>query len=145
MFQRAQLLVVTWFCLQGCCRLSTAWVAFSEVVIAVWVLDTALLAVSGVATAGVAAVVGSDVAVVTGGSWCLIKGQGLGWGAMGWPGSECHRFQGPGGCFEAWDEVIVVVINDVGAIDGGCAGVVKGDVAGNGGGRGLVLTALGVV
>ena len=40
-----------------------------------------------------------------------------------------HRSRGAGGCFEAGDKV-VVVINNVDSVDGGCAGIVTGDMAG---------------
>ena len=41
----------------------------------------------------------------------------------------CHHSQGAGGCFEGGDEVIVVVNNVVGVVNGGHAGIVSGGVA----------------
>lgn len=40
------------------CGLSTAWVAFSEVVVAIWVLTMALVVIPGVVVVGLATVVG---------------------------------------------------------------------------------------
>ena len=45
----------------------------------------------------------------------------------------CHHFQGAGGCFSAGDKKVVVVVDNVGIVDGGCVGVVNGDVAALGG------------
>jgi hypothetical protein len=41
----------------------------------------------------------------------------------------CRRFRGVWGWFEAWDEVVVVVVDVVGVVDGGCAAVVSSNVA----------------
>jgi hypothetical protein len=78
------------------------------------------------------------VAVIVSGSGCERRGWGLGWGAVGWLGSECRHFRGADGCSEAGSEVVVAVVDDVGVVDGGCAGVVGDDVAGDGGDDGLV-------
>jgi hypothetical protein len=51
-----------------------------------------------------------------------------------------------GGCFEAGREVVVVVVDVVGIVDGadgGCASVISGDVAGDGEGRGVGMVQLG--
>jgi hypothetical protein len=48
----------------------------------VWVLDTALVVVSEVVIAKVAAVVGGDVAAITGDSGCERRGWGLCCGAV---------------------------------------------------------------
>ena len=116
-------------------------------------LDEALAVVSEVAVAGIAAVVGSDVAVATGGSGCGTRGWGVCSGAVGRLGRVCRRFRAAGASFEAGGKVVVVVVNNVGCADGGCADVVSGDVADSGGddnrlgvsSRGAVcVTALGV-
>ena len=106
------------------------------VVVAVWVLDAALVVVSRGVVAVVAAVVGSDVAAERWGSGLENRGRGLSWGAVGRHGSQCRRSAGAGGGFEAGEEVVVVVVDDVVDVDGGCAGVVSGDVAGLWGARG---------
>ena len=65
---------------------------------------------------------------------------------MGWAGSKCCCFRDTGGSFEAGDEAVVVIVNDVVIADGGCVGVVVGDVAGVGGDGGLgVVLSRGVV
>ena len=38
-----------------------------------------------------------------------------------------HHFQGIGGWYEAGGKVFVAVVDVVGSIDGGCAGIVRGD------------------
>ena len=91
------------------------------------------------------AVADGDVALASGGSGCRGRGPGCCWGAVGRPGIECRRSRALPGGSEAGGGAMVVVDDVVGVVDGGCASVVKGDVAGNGGGRGLVSTALGVV
>ena len=48
---------------------------------------------------------------------------------MGWFCSECRRFRRVAGRFEAGDGVVVAVVDNVGNVDGGCAGVVSNDVA----------------
>jgi hypothetical protein len=95
----------------------------------VWVLDTALDAASGVVTAGFVVVVGGDVATKRQGSGCEKRGWGDSRGGLGRPGSVCRRSRGAGSCFGAGGEVVVVVVNVVGVVDGGCACVVSGDVA----------------
>jgi hypothetical protein len=60
----------------GLCTSFAAWLAVSEVVVVVWVLDTALDVVSEVVVAGNAGVGGCDVAVARG-----VSGHnGRGWG-----------------------------------------------------------------
>ena len=108
-------------------------------------LDEALAVVSEVAVAGIAAVVGSDVAVATGGSGCRMRGWGVCSGVVGQLGRVCRRFRAAGASFKAGGKVIVVVVNNVGCPDGGCADIVSGDVAGNGGSGGSITTVLGVV
>ena len=105
-------------------------------VVGIWMLGEALAVVSGVVATGVAAVVGSDMAVGLGGSGCGTQGWEACWGAMARPGSECHRLRGAGSRFGA-GEGVVVVDNDIGVVDGGCAAVVSGDVAHRGGDGGL--------
>ena len=114
------------------------WTAASEVSEVVWVLDEALAVVSEGAMAGIAAVVGSDVAVATGGSGCGTRGWGLCRGGMDWLGSMCHHFLGVCSWVVAEGEVLVaivdVVVNDDMAC-GGCANVINGvSVDGAGGG-----------
>jgi hypothetical protein len=91
--------------------------------------DTALDAVSEVVAAFSVGVGGCDVAVEWQGSGCKMGGCGLRWGAMGQPGRECHRSEGAGGSFEAGEQLLVAVVDDVGIVDGSCAGVVSGDMA----------------
>jgi hypothetical protein len=81
--------------------------------VAIWVLDTALFIISQVVAGVVATVVGSDMAVAVGGSGCKMGGCGLRWGAVGWPGRECHCSEGAGGGCEAGEEVVVMVANVV--------------------------------
>src|SRR5271154_6833442 len=97
---------------------------------------------SGVDAARVAVVVNDDVTVKRRGSGCRTGCWGLCFSAVGWAGSECRLFRDTGGSFEAGDEAVVVVVNDVVVADGGCVGVVVGDVAGVGGdgGLGVVLS-----
>ena len=54
-------------------------------------------------------------------------------GGLGRPGRECRRFRGAGGWFEAGDGAVVAAVNVVGVVDGGCVGVINGDVAALGG------------
>jgi hypothetical protein len=42
----------------------------------------------------------------------------------------CRRLRDAGSSFEGGEKVVVVIVNDVGCADGGCADVVSGDVAG---------------
>ena len=111
------------------CALLIAWLAVSEVQAAVWVLDEALAVISELAVVDAAVVVGGDVAVATGGSGCKRRGWRLGCGGVGWSGGWCRHSRGVGGGFEAVEEVVVVVDDVVGVVDGGCAAVVDGDVA----------------
>jgi hypothetical protein len=107
----------------------------SGVSAAVWVLDTALVAVSGAVAAGNVGTGGCDVAAAVGGSGC----ERSGWGVVSRLGSECRRLRRAGGCFEGRDEAVVTVVDDVVDVDGGCAGDVSSDVAGSGGNGGLVV------
>ena len=112
-------------------------------VVSIWVLDITQVIISGVVAAGVAAIVGGDVAVATGGSGLKRRGCGVCRGVVDQPGSQCHCLAGAGGGFGAGDEVIVVVINIVDSIDGGCAGVVSNDMAAFTGMGRLVTGAVG--
>ena len=128
------------------CGLPGACVAVFEVATAVWVLDGVLVVVFRPFAAGVAVVVGSDVAVVTGGSGCGTGGWGLCWSVVGRPGSQRRHSRGTGACFEAGEGTVVAVVDSVDSTDGGCAAVVDGDVADNGGDDGLVgVSSLGAV
>jgi hypothetical protein len=116
------------------------------------VLDETLDVVSTVVATGVAAVVGvggCDVVLARRGSECELRGLGLGWGVVGWPGIECCRFRAAGGCFEDGGEAVVAVVNGVSNCDmavTGCAGVVGCDTAvGNGDGRGMGTVQQGVI
>ena len=91
-------------------------------------------------TAGVTTVIGSDMAA----EQCSSGLETRGWGAGGQPGSQCHCLRGAGGCFEAGEGIVVVVVNDDGIADGGCAGVVSGDTAALAGKGGLVTMWLEV-
>jgi hypothetical protein len=88
--------------------------------------DVAPVVVSEVGATEVAAVVDSDVAVVTVGSGLKTRGWGVCRDATARTGSECRRFRGAGDSFEGRGKFVVVVVNNV---DGGCTGVVSGDVA----------------
>ena len=52
--------------------------------------------------------------------------------------SVCRRFRGAGGVVGAGNGAVVVVVDDVGIVDGGCAGVDGGVVAALAGAGGLV-------
>jgi hypothetical protein len=102
-----------------------------------------------VVAVGVAAVVCGDVAAKRRGSRGSSGGWRLGWGVVGRSGSVCRRFRGAGGWFEAGKEVLVVVVNVVGSVDGSvdvadgsCDGIVNSDVARNGGVDRLVGVSL---
>ena len=113
---------------------------------AVWVVAAALVVVSGAVAAGVATVVDCDVAAGQWGSGLDRRGWEPGWGAVGRLGSVCRRFRGVGGCLRVGDRVVEVVVDDVGVVDRGCAGVVSGDVAHSSGDGGLVVgTSKGAV
>jgi hypothetical protein len=123
----------------------TAWLAVSEVGVAGWVLAVVQVDVLGAVAVAVGTVVDDDVAVAVSGSGCERRGWGLGWGAVGRLGSVCRRFRDAGGSSEAGEKVVVVVFDDAGVVDGnvdvadgGCAGVVNGNVADSGGNDGLV-------
>jgi hypothetical protein len=116
----------------------TAWLAISEVGVAGWVLAVVQVDVLGAVAAAVGTVVDDDVAVAVSGSGCERRGWGLGWGAVGRLSSVCRRFRGVGSRFGAGDGLVVVVVDDVGNLDGGCAGVVSDDVADIAGVGGLV-------
>ena len=102
-------------------------------------LATTLVAVSRVFVAGVVVVVNSDVVVALWGSGHKRGGWRLCWGAIGWPGSKCRRFRGAVSCFGAGDGVVVAVVDNVGNIDGSCAGIVSDDVAASKGVPGCVV------
>jgi hypothetical protein len=93
-----------------------------------WVLATALDAVSGMVVAAFVDVVGGDVAAKRRGSGLERRGSGGCRGAVGRLGKVCRRFCGARGGFGAEDRVVVVVVDVVGIVDGGCAGVVNDDV-----------------
>jgi hypothetical protein len=102
----------------------TAWLAVSEVGKAAWVPAVVQVDILGVVVAAVAVVVSSDVAPAVGGSEREMGGWKARWGSVGRAGSECRRSRGAGDRFEAGEEVVVVVVDDVDNVDGGCAGVV---------------------
>ena len=115
------------------------------VVVVVRVLDAAVVVVFGPVAAGFAAIVGCDAAAATGGSGRKWRGWGLSRSAVGGAGSECHHVRHAGGCFEAGGKMVVVAVNNVDSADGGCAGVVHGDVADSGGDGVAVGLSLGAV
>ena len=91
--------------------------------VVVWVLDIAQVVILELGAAGVATVVDGGITVERWGLGCGMRGWGLDRGAVDRPGRECHRFRGLGGCFEAGEAGVVVVVNDdvVVATDGsGC-------------------------
>jgi hypothetical protein len=61
------------------------------VVAVVCASDMAVVVVPEVFAAGVAAVVGSDVAVARGGSGCREGARGLSWEVVGQPRDQCRR------------------------------------------------------
>jgi hypothetical protein len=111
-----------------------AWLAVSEVGVAGWVLAVVQVDVLGAIAAAVGTVVDDDVAVAVSGSGCERRGWGLGWGGVGWSGSWCLHSRGVGGSFEAEGQVVVVVVDVVGVVDGTDGAIDNGDVAGDGGG-----------
>jgi hypothetical protein len=105
------------------------------------VLVVALVIVLDVVVAGVATVINGDMAVATGSLGCERRGWAVGWSAESWFGSEFHHTRVAGARFEAGREVVVVVVDVIGIIDGadgGCASIVSGDVAADGDVEGLV-------
>jgi hypothetical protein len=105
----------------------TAGLAVLGVSVAIRVLAVAQVVVPEVVVPGLAAVVGSDVVVAVGSSRCEVGGKGVSRGAIGWFGSECRRTRGAGGRFEAGEEVVVAVVDDVGVVDGADGAVDSGD------------------
>jgi hypothetical protein len=102
------------------------------VVVAVWVLDAALLVVSQVIATVVATVVGSErLRTRKDGLETLLWCYRLVW--------ECRHSRGAGGCPEAGGGVVVVTVSDVDSTDGGCAGVVSDDVGDSGDSEGVVV------
>jgi hypothetical protein len=108
--------------------LVTASLTVSGVSAVIWVLDDALVVVFRVVAAVFIAIVGGDMAAEQRGSGLKREGWGVCWGTVNWLGNVCHRLQGAGGRFGAGGKVVVVVVDDVGVVDGDCAGVVSGDV-----------------
>jgi hypothetical protein len=74
-----------------CHGLSTAWVAFSEMVPVVWVPAVAQVVVPEVVAAGVVGGGGCDMVTAMGHSGHGERGWGLGWGAVGQLGSVCRH------------------------------------------------------
>lgn len=108
-----------------------------------WVLDTALGAVSGVPAVGFVVVVGGDMVAEWRGSGLERGDCGGCRGELGRPGSMCCRLHAAGGGSDAGGTAIVVAVNDIGGADGGCAGVVSGDVAASTGKGGLATSVEG--
>jgi hypothetical protein len=106
----------------------TASLTASRVPVSVWVLDVTQIVVLGVSAAGVAAIVGCDIAMAVGGSECEMRGLGVRWSALGRPGRECCRLRGAGDSFEAGEKLVVAVVDNVDNVDGGCVAIVRGDV-----------------
>ena len=92
-------------------------------------LDVARDVVFGAVAVGSAGVGSCDVVVEQWGSGLTRGGCGLGWSRVDWPGIQRRLSVGAGRGSEAEGEPVVVVVNDVGIIYGGCAGAVSGDVA----------------
>jgi hypothetical protein len=109
--------------------LFTASLAFSEVLVIVWVLYKAQVVVSGVVVARFVVDVDGDVVVASGGSGCEKQGWGVCWGAIVLFGSEDHCSRGAEGCFDTGDGAVVAIVDNVDGIDGGCVAVVSNDVA----------------
>jgi hypothetical protein len=124
------------------CTSFTASLTVSGVSTGVWVLDDAQVVGLGVVAAGFVAFVHSDVAVAQGGSGCETRDWGVFWSAVSRPRSERRRLRGAGASKQAGDGVLVVV-DDVDNVDGGCACIVSGDVAAVLGKGGLVTRAGG--
>ena len=95
----------------------------------VWVLDVAQVVVLVVVVAGNVAVVDGDVAVELWGSGLKRRGCGSCWGSISRLSRVCCHFRDAGGSFSAGDRKVVVVVDNVVAVDGGCAGIVVGDMA----------------
>ena len=92
-------------------------------------LDAALDTVSEAIVADVVAIGSCDVVLAVGSSGLERRGCGLGRGAVDQPGIQRHLSGGAGSSSEVGEEQVVVVVNDVGIVDGGCAGIISGDVA----------------
>jgi hypothetical protein len=111
----------------------------------VWVLESALGAVSEVVVAAVTATVGGDMAAAQGGSRCGMGGWGLGWAAVDGPGKECRHFRIAAGRFDGGG-TLVAVVNGVDSHDMAVwqgVYIVGRDVAGSGAGWGLGTVGLG--
>ena len=115
------------------CGLSTAWVTFSGVVAAILVRDETLFIVLEVVAIRVAFDVVSDVTVERRGLGLERRGCGSCRGSVSRLGRVCRRVRDAGGSFSAGGRVVVAVDDDVGVVDGGCVGVINGDVAALGG------------
>ena len=92
-------------------------------------LDDVLAIVFRPFGSSVIAVVDSDMAAERWGSGLERGGCGVCRCGINRHGSVCRRFRAAGASFEAGGKVVIVVVNNVGCADGGCADVVSGDVA----------------
>jgi hypothetical protein len=126
-----------------CGTFVTASLAVFEVGGAVWVLAVVPVDVLGVVVVAVGVGVADDVALKVDGSGCGPRAWKRCWGAICWFGSECCRFRGVSGCFNAVEVVVVAVVDVDVVVDGGCVGVVNGDVAVVMGLGGLISVAMG--
>ena len=108
--------------------LAAGW-AVSEVSLVVWVLDVAQVVVPRVVATVFVAVIGCDVEAAVGGSGHETRGCRVCKGAVCRLGSVCRRSRGAGGSFDSGEQVVVVVVNNIGRCDGGCVDVGGGDVA----------------
>jgi hypothetical protein len=111
-----------------CCGLPGAWAAVSGVSAVVWVLDEAWVVVWGMVAAGFVTVVGCDMAAGQQGSGHERRGSGGCRGAVGRLGKVCRHFCGARGGFGAGDRLVVAIVDIVGIVDGGCAGIVNDDM-----------------
>ena len=112
---------------------------------AVCALDAALDTVSEPVMAVSIGVGSCDVAVEWWGSGLERRAWGFFCSAVGQAGNEHHRVRCAGGCFESGGGMVVVAVNNIDSTDGGCAGIVSGDVVDSSGDGVAVGSSRGVV
>ena len=94
-----------------------------------WVLAASLVAVVAVVVADNVGISSCDMATDRGGSGRDLRGWGLGWRGVGRSDSWWRHSRGTGGGFEAGGQVVVVVVDVVGIIDGTDGTIARDGVA----------------
>ena len=114
------------------CRttLFRAWQSVYNFTAIICALDKTQVIISRVVAAGNVAIVDGDVAVAAGGSGVETRSCGVCRGAVAQPSRVWHHFREAGGSFKAGRAVVVAVVNSIDNVDGGCAGIITGDMAG---------------